>query len=52
MESLDQVKQIITTLKDGFEKAFEKEKHEEASRHVMPPASATSMPQRPVQFAV
>jgi flagellar protein FliS len=52
LEALGLVKQIVVTLKDGFEKAFEEQKREVTSTHVVPPASATATPQRAVQFAV
>jgi flagellar protein FliS len=51
LEALKEVKQIISTLKDGFEEAFEGQKSQAAAPHVVP-ASNTTMPQRAVQFAV
>jgi flagellar protein FliS len=51
MEALNQVKQVISTLKDGFEEAYEKQKNEVAASQVVPSMPAAA-PQRAVQFAL
>lgn len=52
IETLEQVKQIISILKDGFEQALKEQKSAAApSQHVMPGVSSPA-PERGVQFAL
>lgn len=51
LEALEQVKQVVTVLKDGFEKAYREQKKDVAPSHVIPSMSAAA-PQRAVQFAL
>jgi flagellar protein FliS len=52
-EALEQVKQLITTLKEGFEGAIQSQKSTTASPQAIPTMPAPEpQPQRPVQFAL